>query len=85
MLLAAIEQFEDQTTTRVLIAALEEYEGSGTTQKEGVKKTPAKMLPSTHCMCTICIFVVNARIVKVENKSISVASILIQVTKKFSK
>ena len=53
VLLAAIEQFEDQITTRVLIAALEEYEDSGTTQKEDVKKTPAKMLPSTHCMCTI--------------------------------
>ena len=56
VLLAAIEQFEDQTATRVLIAALEEYEDLGTTQKEDVK-TPAKMLPSTHCMCTICIFV----------------------------
>ena len=67
VLLSAIEQFEDQTTTRVL---MEEYEDSGTTQKEDVKKTPAKMLPSTHCMCTICIFVVNARIVKVENKNI---------------
>ena len=62
VLLAAIEQFEDQTTTRLLIDALEEYEDSGTIQKEDVKKTPAKMLPSTlskHCMCTICIFVVN--------------------------
>ena len=37
VLLAAIEQFEDQTATRVLIAALEEYEDSGTTQKEDVK------------------------------------------------
>ena len=55
----------------VLIAALEEYEDLGTTQKEVVKKTPAKMLPSTHCMCTICTFVVNARIVKVENENIS--------------
>ena len=46
---------------------LEEYEDSGTTQKEAVKKTPAKMLPSTHCMCTIIMhFVVNARNVKVE-------------------
>ena len=62
VLLAAIEQFEDQTTTRVLIAVLEEYEDSGTTQKEDVKKAPAKMLLSTHCMCTICIFVVNAGI-----------------------
>ena len=59
VLLPAIEQFEDQTTTRLLIAALEECEDLGTTQKEDVKKTLAKMLPSTlskHCMC---IFVVN--------------------------
>ena len=62
VLLAAIEQFEDQSTARLLIDALEEYEDLGTTQKEDVKKTPAKMLPSTlskRCMCTICIFVVN--------------------------
>ena len=69
VLLAAIEKLEDQTTTRVLITAWEEYKNSGTTQKEDVKKTPAKMLPSTHCMCTICIFVVNARNVKVEIKN----------------
>ena len=43
--------------TRVLITALEKYEHSGTTQKEDVKKTPTKMLQSTHCVCTICIFV----------------------------
>ena len=58
---AVVEQFEDQTTTRLLITALEEYEDSGATQID-VKKTPAKMLPSTlskYCMCTICIFVVN--------------------------
>ena len=38
-------------------AALEDYiyEDSGTTQKEDVKKTPAKTL-SKHCMCTISIF-----------------------------
>ena len=62
VLLAAIEQFEDQATNRLLIAVLEEYEDSGTTQKEDVEKTPAEMLPSTlskHCMCTTCIFVVN--------------------------
>ena len=62
VLLAAVEQFEDQTTTRLLITALEEYEDFGATQKKDVKKTPAKMLPSTlnkHCVCTICIFVVN--------------------------
>ena len=34
VLLAAIEQFEDQATNRLLIAALEEYEDLGTTQKE---------------------------------------------------
>ena len=47
-----------QATNRVLLAALEKLRG--TTQKEDVKKTPAKMLPSTcskHCMCTICIVV----------------------------
>ena len=66
VLLAAIEQFEDQTATRVLITALEEYEDSGTTQKEDVKKTPAKMLPSTHCVCAIYAF-----LLKVENKNIS--------------
>ena len=60
VLLAAIEQFKDKATNRPLIAAFKEYEDSGTTLKEDVKKTPAKMLPSTkHCMCTICIFVVN--------------------------
>ena len=42
------------------------------TQGQHVKKTPTKMLPSTHCMCTICIFGVNARIVKVEDKNIRV-------------
>ena len=44
MLLASIGQFEDQATNRLLIAALEEREDSGTTQKEDAKKTPAKML-----------------------------------------
>ena len=53
VLLAAIQQFEDQATNRLLIAVLEEYEDPGTTQKEDVKKPPAIMLPSTlskHCM-----------------------------------
>ena len=44
VLLASIGQFEDQATNRLLIAALEECEDSGTTQKEDVKKTLAKML-----------------------------------------
>ena len=44
VLLASIGQFEDQATNRLLIAALEECEDLGTTQKEDVKKTPAKML-----------------------------------------
>lgn len=52
-LLAALQQFEDQAANRLLIAALEEYEDSGTIQKKDDVKTPAKMLPSTiskHCM-----------------------------------
>ena len=60
VLLAALKQFEYQATNRLLLAVLEEYGDSGTTQKKDVKKTPAKMLPSTlskHCMCTISIFV----------------------------
>ena len=46
VLLAAVEQFKDQATIRLLSAALEEYEDSGTTHNEDVKKTPTKMLPS---------------------------------------
>ena len=56
MLLAVLKQFKYQATNRLLLAALEEYGDSGTTQKKDVKKTLAKMLPSTlskHCMCTI--------------------------------
>ena len=56
VLLAALKQFKYQVTNRLLLAASEEYGDSGTTQKEDVKKTPAKMLPSTLskcCMCTI--------------------------------
>ena len=34
VLVAAIEQFKDQATNRLLIAALEEDEDSGTTQKD---------------------------------------------------
>ena len=52
-----------KTLYRLLLAALEEPEDSGTTQKEDVKKTPAIMLLSTlskHCMCTIPIFVLMA-------------------------
>ena len=44
-LLAALKQFEDQATDRLLFTALEDYEDSGT-QKADVK-TPAKMVPST--------------------------------------
>ena len=88
VLLAAIEQFEDQTTNRLLIAALEKYEDSGTTQKEDVKKTPAKTLPSTltkHCMFTICIFVVNDHNkqignVKVENIKLNISSQVCSIT-----
>ena len=38
VLLAAVEQLEDQTTARLLIIALEEYEDSGTAQKEDVNQ-----------------------------------------------
>ena len=44
VLLAALEQFEYQATNRPLLAALEKYEDSGTTQKEDVNKRPTKML-----------------------------------------
>ena len=53
------------------------------TRAQHIKKTPAKMLPSTHCMCTICIFVVKARIVKVENISASILSHLIHLDTKY--
>ena len=42
LLLATLEQFEDQATNRLLLSLMEEYGDSGTIQKEGVKKTPAK-------------------------------------------
>ena len=44
VLLAALEQFKYQATNRPLLAASEEYEDSGTTQKKDVKKKPAKIL-----------------------------------------
>ena len=44
--LAAPEQFKYQATNMLLLVALEEYEDSGTIQKDDVKKT-AKMLPPT--------------------------------------
>ena len=34
-------------TNRLLLAALDEYEDSGTTQMKDVKETPAEMLPPT--------------------------------------
>ena len=49
MLLAALEQFEDQATNRLLLAALDM---TGTTQKKEEIKAPAKMILSTlskHC------------------------------------
>ena len=48
-LLAALKQ----ATDRLLLSALEGYEDSGTTQKEDVKKTSAKTLPST-LINTVC-------------------------------
>ena len=77
VLLAALKQFEYQGTNRPLLAASEEYGDSGTTQKKDVKKTPAKMLPSTlskHCMCTISNFVVNDHGKQiVENKKLNIS------------
>ena len=70
VLLAALEQFKYQATNRLLLATLEEYEDSGTTQKEAVEKTPAKMLPSTHskhCMCTFVVKDYNKQILKCES------------------
>ena len=68
---------EYQATNRLLLAASEEYGDSGTTQKKDVKKTPAKMLPSTlskHCMCTISNFVVNDHGKQiVENKKLNIS------------
>ena len=49
VLLAALEQFEYQAISRLLLAVLEEYEDSGTIQEEGVKTSP-KMLPSTRTL-----------------------------------
>ena len=43
VLLAALEQFKYQATDRLLLAVLEEYEQ----HKKDIKKTPAKMVPST--------------------------------------
>ena len=42
LLLATLEQFEDQATDRLLLSLMEEYGDSGTIQKEGVEKTQAK-------------------------------------------
>ena len=47
VLLASLKQFKYQATNRLLLAASEEYGDSDTTQKKDIKKTPAKMLPST--------------------------------------
>ena len=60
VLLAAIEQFEDQATNRLLTVALEEYEDSGKTQKEDVNFQP-KCYLQLNTMCTICIFVVTSK------------------------
>ena len=84
--LSATRVWVYQATNRLPLASLEEYEDSGTTQKEDVKKTPAKVLPSTrskHCMIVYYMHVndYNKQIwnVKVDNKTwnwISVASVL---------
>ena len=53
---AVLKQFEYQATNRLLLAVSEEHGDSGTIQKKDVKKTPAKMLPSTlskHCTTSV--------------------------------
>ena len=82
VLLAALMQFKYQATNRLLLAASEEYGDSGTTQKKDVKKTPAKMLPSTlskHCMCTIRILVVKNYGKKVENKKLDISGYTVKL------
>jgi len=56
---AALKQFEYQATNRLLDYLLHQrnMEIQAQHKKKGVKKTPAKMLPSTlskHCMCSYC-------------------------------
>ena len=62
VLLAALEQFEYQAIYRLLLVALEEYEDSGTTQKELRRQQP-KCYPQFEvnivCVLATCIFVVN--------------------------
>ena len=55
LLPAALEQFEDQATSRLLLFALEGYEDSGTTQKEDTKKTPAKMSTKSRIVASISV------------------------------
>ena len=72
-------QFKYQATNRLLLTASEEYVDSGTTQKKDVKKTPAKMLPSTlskHCMCTMKPWQAN---LKVENKKLDVSGYTVKL------
>ena len=58
MILAAVKQFKYQATNRLLLAASEENGDSGTThKKKDVKKTPAKMIPSTlNIVCTFLLY-----------------------------
>ena len=41
-LIAALEQFKFQAAKKLLLSVFEEYEDSGTTKKEDVKKTPVQ-------------------------------------------
>ena len=54
VLLAALEQFKDQATDRLLLLTLKKYEDSSTREKEDVRKTAAEMLAqlyvNIHCM-----------------------------------
>ena len=59
-LLDVLEQFEDQTTDRLLLSTLEACEDPPryNTIKED-KKTPAKMLPSTLCILVLYVKMYN--------------------------
>ena len=84
MLLAALEAVRVPSSTctnRLLPAVLEELEDSGTTQKEDIKKTPAKMLPSIlHVYYThFCFVNDHGNSVKVEKLNISSYSVKLTV------
>ena len=81
VLLPVLEQFEYQATNRVLLAASEEYEDSGTTRKKDVKKSQAKMLTPTlskHCIAFL-LQMIMANSLKFEKLNINCYCVKLQV------